>query len=269
MQVHSYHIVNPSPWPMYASLGALVTTVGAVIFFHGYTLPIMGTSLTLVLGLIMIILTMYVWWRDVVREATFQGHHTKNVAEGTKIGMILFVVSEIFLFFSLFWAYFHNGLSPSPELGSVWPPVGIQGINPWHVPMLNTILLLASGASITWSHHAMISGLRRESLLGIIITILLAIAFTLFQVYEYIECPFTIADSVYGSSFFMITGFHGFHVVIGTLFIIICLLRLIVHHFTKFHHNGFEYSILYWHFVDYVWLFVFMFLYVWAFTSTP
>lgn len=258
---HPFHLVDPSPWPFVASTALLGLTIGGVMYFHSYQYgDLLGLcSLTLV------ILVMIVWWRDVIREASFQGHHTLIVQRGLKWGMLLFITSEVAFFFSFFWAFFHSSLGPAIELGAVWPPVGIQAINPFDVPLLNTAILLSSGATVTWSHHAMIAGDRKNSILGLILTVVLGLVFTALQAFEYYETTFTIADSVYGSTFFVATGFHGLHVIIGTLFLIVCFFRILQHHFTKHHHNGFEAAIWYWHFVDYVWIFLFISIYWWGY----
>lgn len=258
---HPFHIVNPSPWPFVGAFGALGLTFGSALYMHGYA---NGGSIAFG-GFAIIILVMIVWWRDVIREATYQGHHTLVVQRGLKWGMLLFILSEVCFFFSFFWAFFHSALGPAVEIGAVWPPQGIEGINPFEVPLLNTALLLSSGASITYSHHSILAGNKAHTLYGLIITILLGIIFTMVQAFEYIEASFTIADSVYGSAFFVATGFHGLHVLIGTLFLIVCLFRLINNHYTKHHHNGFEAAIWYWHFVDFVWLFLFISIYWWGY----
>lgn len=257
---HPYHIVTPSPWPAFGSLAALVITMSGVGYFHGYFLA----DSFFYLGFLMLILTMIVWWRDVVREATFQGQHTLEVQAGLKQGVILFIVSEALLFFSFFWGYFHNSLSPSVELGAVWPPIGIEVLNPWQVPLLNTAILLTSGACVTWAHHGLIANQREDALAGLYITILLGLIFTGLQGMEYIEAPFTISDSIYGTTFFMTTGLHGVHVIVGTLALGVAFARAVNYHFTKKHHLGLEAAILYWHFVDWVWLLVFAIFYCWA-----
>lgn len=234
--------------------------MSAVGYFHGY---LFADSL-LLLGFIMLQITMIVWWRDVIREATFQGHHTLEVQSGIKQGIILFIASEALLFFSFFWGYFHNSLSPSIELGAVWPPIGIEVLNPWQVPLLNTAILLTSGACVTWAHHGLIAGKREDMIVGLFATVTLGIIFTGLQGMEYFEAPFTIADSIYGTTFFMTTGLHGVHVIIGTLALVVGLNRSINYHFTKKHHLGLEGAILYWHFVDWVWLIVFGVFYCWA-----
>lgn len=187
-----------------------------------------------------------------MRESTFQGLHTDLVKKGLKLGMILFIVSEICFFVSFFWAFFHSSLAPAIELGALWPPRGIQILNPFSVPLLNTAILLSSGATVTWAHHAIINGNRGQSVKGLLFTVALGIIFTGLQGAEYYEAPFAISDSVYGSTFFMATGFHGFHVLIGTTFLGVCLGRLAFHQFTRHHHFGFEAASWYWHFVDVV-----------------
>ena len=178
--------------------------------------------------------------------------------------MVLFIVSEVMFFFGFFWAFFHSALAPVPEIGSVWPPLGIQTIDAWGLPLFNTSLLLTSGVTITWAHHAIVCGNRTNALKGLLCTIILAVIFTIIQFVEYLEAPFTISDSIYGSTFYLATGFHGLHVVIGTIFLIVTTLRLINHHFTKEHHFGFEAAAWYWHFVDVVWLFLFVVIYWWG-----
>jgi len=180
------------------------------------------------------------------------------------MGMLLFIVSEIMFFFAFFWAFFHSSLNPSIVLGGVFPPAYLTILDPWKIPLLNTVILLTSGASITYAHHSIVLGDKMSSLKGLFITILLAVIFTSLQVYEYLNSPFSISDSVYGSTFYLTTGFHGFHVFVGTCFIAFCTLRLYKNHFTCEHHFGFEASAWYWHFVDVVWLFLFIAVYWWG-----
>jgi cytochrome c oxidase subunit 3 len=257
---HPYHMVTPSPWPLIASIGAFALTVGGVMFMHSFS----GGKLLTILGLINIVFIMVVWWRDVIREATYEGKHTSYVQRGLKIGMILFIASEVMFFFAFFWAYFHSSLAPTIEIGSIWPPLGILVFNPWGVPLLNTFILLLSGASITVVHSDIIGNNVQRAKKAFLLTLILALAFTLIQLMEYIEAPFNIADGIYGSTFFMATGFHGFHVIIGTTFIAVCFIRFIKHQFTKEHHIGFEAAAWYWHFVDVVWLFLFVTVYFWG-----
>lgn len=259
-QLHGYHLVDPSPWPFVGSMACLMTTLGGVMYMHS----VIGGAGVLFSGIVMIMVTMILWWRDIIREATFQGHHTHVVQKGLRYGMILFIISEVFFFVAFFWAFFHSSLAPSVELGAVWPPKGIEVLNPWGVPLLNTVILLSSGATVTWAHHSIISGNRYEAVMGLTLTIVLALIFTALQGLEYYEAPFTIADGIYGSTFFIATGFHGLHVIIGTIFLTVCLVRLIKYHFTKHHHFGFEAAAWYFHFVDVVWLFLFVSIYWWG-----
>ena len=259
-QTHPYHLVDPSSWTFTISFGLFFLTFGSVMYFHGY----IGSNLLIVTGLLMVILTMYTWFRDIVREAVYEGQHTKQVQLGLRNGMLLFIFSELLFFISFFWAFFHSSLAPTPDIGSLWPPLGIKTINAWGIPLLNTIILLSSGATITWAHHSIVFGDRKNSILSLIITISLSLFFTLIQAYEYIESTFSISDSIYGTTFFLLTGFHGIHVIVGTIFIIISTIRLINHHFTKQHHFGFEAAAWYWHFVDVVWLFLFVAVYWWG-----
>jgi len=259
-QNHPFHLVDVSPWPFIASLNALGLTTGLVLFMHRFQ----GGFFCFTLSLFLLIVSSILWWRDVIREGTFEGHHTSYVQLGLKFGMILFIVSEAMLFFSFFWAFFHSSLNPSLGIGGIWPPKGITTIDPWGVPLLNTAVLLSSGATITWSHHALVYGNKKQAILGLGFTILLGVYFTFLQGMEYLEAPFSLSDSVYGSTFFMATGFHGFHVLIGSLFLMVCFVRLYKDHFTKVHHIGFESAAWYWHFVDVVWIFVYLFLYIWG-----
>jgi cytochrome c oxidase subunit 3 len=258
---HSFHLVDPSPWPILGAFSVFMLTSGGVLYMHSYS----GGGFLWRFGLILILLVMYSWWRDVVREGTLEGQHTLSVQNGLKIGMILFIVSEVMFFFAFFWAFFHSSMNPSIALGGIWPPAYLSVLDPWKIPLLNTVLLLSSGASITLAHHSIVLGSKSNAVLSLIITIILAVIFTLLQGFEYMTAPFNISDGVYGSTFYMTTGFHGFHVMVGTLFIFVCFIRLYNNHFTKEHHVGFEASAWYWHFVDVVWLFLFMTIYWWGF----
>lgn len=257
-QTHAYHIVNPSPWPLTGALSALLLTSGLVIWFH------YNSTILLSLGLLTNILTIYQWWRDIIREGTYQGHHTPIVQKGLRYGIILFIVSEVFFFAGFFWAFYHSSLVPTHDLGGCWPPTGITPLNPLEVPLLNTSVLLASGVSITWAHHSLIEGNRNHINQALLITIILGLYFTILQASEYFETSFSISDGIYGSTFFITTGFHGLHVIIGSTFLIICLLRQLKFHFTSKHHFGFEAAAWYWHFVDVVWLFLYVSIYWWG-----
>jgi len=259
-QRHSFHLVDPSPWPFIAAFSILMTMFGGVLYMHAYEDGIF----LLKFGLLMMLLVMFCWWRDIIREATFEGQHTFRVQIGLRYGMLLFIISEIMFFFAFFWAFFHSSFNPSIAIGAVWPPIFLTILNPWKVPLLNTIILLASGATITWAHHSIILGCKDEALHALKITINLAIIFTIFQLIEYVTAPFSISDGIYGSTFYMTTGFHGFHVFIGTCFLLVCFIRLYWDHFTNEHHFGFEAAAWYWHFVDVIWLFLFITIYWWG-----
>lgn len=263
-QVHPFHIVNPSPWPLFTALSSFFIVFGLVLFMHFYQKGLFFFTF----GLLTTALCGFFWVRDVVREATFEGNHTSLVRKGLRMGVVLFIVSEVMLFFAFFWGFFHSSLNPVPEIGCIWPPKGIEPLNPFHVPLLNTYILLTSGAFVTWAHYSILAGFRRQAIVALIYTIILAVVFTLCQYYEYCNANFNISDGIYGSTFYMITGFHGAHVIIGTGFLIGSLIRLIKHHFTTQQHVGLEFAIWYWHFVDVVWIFVFFFVYWWAFPSS-
>jgi len=220
--------------------------------------------LFLLLRVLYLVLVSFTWWRDVSRERTNQGLHRKIVTNGLKWGIVLFITSEVFFFISFFWAFFHSSLSPNIELGSKWPPLGVQAFNPWEVPLLNTIILVTSGVSVTWCHKAMEVNLFSQAKISLVLTVVLGIYFTAFQAIEYIEASFSIADSVFGSTFFIATGFHGLHVIVGTLFLLASLIRLIKGIFSKVIHTGLLIAIWYWHFVDVVWLFLFGWIYIWG-----
>jgi heme/copper-type cytochrome/quinol oxidase subunit 3 len=260
MSYHAFHLVDVSPWPVLGATSAFMMAIGAAMSMHSY---VFGPQI-LLFGLISLLYTMFVWWRDVVREATFEGHHTSIVQIGLRYGMILFILSEVLFFAAFFWAFFTASLAPTIEIGSIWPPKGIHVFNPWEVPLLNTLILVLSGVTITWSHHAILAGDRKSAIISLALTVFLGLSFTALQVLEYVEATFNISDGIYGSTFYMATGFHGAHVIIGTLFLIVCLVRLIKYHFTSKHHFGFEAAAWYWHFVDVVWLFLFISIYWWG-----
>lgn len=255
---HPFHLVDYSPWPITASIGTITIISGLIIWFYTFNINLF------ILGNIIILLTIYQWWRDIIRESTFQGIHTSNVLKRLKIGIILFIISELFFFISFFWTFFHSRLSPSIEIGIIWPPKGIITFNPFQIPLLNTVILLTSGISVTWAHHRLINNNFSQTTQRLFFTIILGIYFTILQWYEYNEAPFTIADSIYGSIFYIATGFHGIHVIIGTSFLLICLIRHINFHFSKTRHFGFEAAAWYWHFVDVIWLFLYISIYWWG-----
>jgi len=258
MKRSPYHLVELRPWPITSALRTLFIALGLINWLH-YNKPIL-----LLLGISTMLISIFQWWRDIIREATYIGKHTSYVQKGLKLGIILFIISEICFFTAFFWAFFHRSLTPSIEIGCSWPPIGIITINPIGVPLLNTIVLLSSGLTVTWAHHCLISKIRIKTILALSITIILGIYFTFLQTIEYIQLSFTIADSVYGSTFFITTGFHGIHVIIGTLFLLVRLIRTIKSHFSNNHHVGFEAAAWYWHFVDVVWICLYILIYWWG-----
>ena len=199
-----------------------------------------------------------------VQEATFEGHHTRAVQVGLRYGMVLFIASEVMFFVAWFWAYFNASLFPPAAIEGTWPPPGVVTFDPWELPFLNTLILLTSGVTVTWAHHALIEGKRAQMLQGLALTILLGMTFTGVQAYEYSHAAFNFVDGIYSTTFFMATGFHGAHVIIGTIFLSVCLYRAYKGHFKPDHHFGFEAAAWYWHFVDVVWLFLFTFIYWWG-----
>ena len=259
-QYFPFHLVDPSPWPILVSFSMLTLTIGAVMSMHGF----LNGDKVFYLGLILTVSGMTLWLRDVVTEGTYLGHHTQEVVMGLVYGIVLFIISELFAFLSVFWAFFHSSLSPAIEIGGIWPPLGITPLNPFAIPLLNTFLLLSSGASVTYGHHALIGGKRSAAIEGTLITIILAIIFTALQGYEYFQAPFTLTDSVFGSSFFVTTGLHGLHVIVGTIFILFGFIRLIEYQLTNLHHQGFVNGIYYWHFVDLIWVGLFIMIYIWG-----
>lgn len=251
-------MVNISPWPLVVGFGTLRIIVGIIKIFIFCEVNLLFISLFLVA------ITSLLWWRDVIRERTFQGNHSRIVLRGLIIGIILFIVSEVFFFLSFFWAFFHSRLRPNIELGSFWPPSGILPFNPFQVPLLNTVILLASGVTVTWTHQLILNNNWSAARNSLILTWMLGLYFLILQGFEYYIASFSISDSVYGSTFFIATGFHGFHVIVGSLFLFIIWIRLINNHITRSHHFGFEAAAWYWHFVDVVWLFLFSVVYWWG-----
>jgi cytochrome c oxidase subunit III len=258
---HDYHLVEPSLWPLLGAFAAFLLFGGTVMYMHaiGPWQVVMG------LGVVGIAATMIFWWRDVIHEAS-TGDHTPVVQLHLRYGMILFIASEVMFFVAWFWAFFDNSLFPSAvdAVGGVWPPKGVTVLNPFGFPLLNTFILLCSGTTVTWAHHALIHGDRKGLIKGLWCTILLGMLFTSIQAYEYAHAPFPFKNSIYGSTFFMATGFHGFHVIVGTIFLSVCLGRAYKGHFKPNQHFGFEAAAWYWHFVDVVWLFLFTSIYVWG-----
>ena len=261
---HDYHILNPSIWPFIGAVSGFSMLVGAVLWMHDN-----GPWLFLI-GLVGVLYVMFAWWSDVITESQV-GDHTPVVRIGLKYGFILFIMSEVMFFAAWFWSFFKHAMYPidpggmSPAIDGPWPPVGIETFDPWHLPLINTLILLCSGAAATWAHHALVHEDNREDMKwGLIIAIGLGAIFTVLQAYEYGHAGFGFAGNIYGANFFMATGFHGAHVIIGTIFLFVCLLRLTRGHFTPEKHIGFEAAAWYWHFVDVGWLFLFAAVYVWG-----
>jgi cytochrome c oxidase subunit 3 len=250
-------------------VAAFIAAVGAISWMHHLYA---AAPYVFLIGAAGILYTMLMWWRDVIREAEVEGHHTRVVQLHHRYGMLLFIASEVMFFVAWFWAYFNTALFPGDPndvarlaaTGGVWPPKGIETFDPWHLPLLNTLILLTSGTTVTWAHHALLHNDRDGLKKGLILTILLGIAFTCVQAYEYSHAAFAFKGNIYGATFFMATGFHGAHVIIGTIFLIVCLIRAYRGHFTPTQHLGFEFAAWYWHFVDVVWLFLFACIYVWG-----
>jgi cytochrome c oxidase subunit 3 len=256
-----YHLVEPSPWPIVGAIGGLLVVLGIIFAAH------YNNYITLVIGLLWVLGTMFGWWRDVVRESRTPGLHTPVVQLGMRYGMLLFISSEVMFFVAFFWAYFNFALFPENVAGAkvpVWPPQGIITVDPFGVPFLNTMILLLSGTTVTWAHHSLLQNDRKGLLQGLALTILLGLCFTALQANEYAHSPFPFRGGIYPSVFFLATGFHGFHVIVGTLFLTVCFFRALAGHFTPERHFGLEAAAWYWHFVDVVWLFLFSCIYWWG-----
>jgi cytochrome c oxidase subunit III len=271
---HDYHLVDPSPWPLIGAISAFVMAVGAVAWMKSLNLA--GLNLgpyVFGAGLLGVLYTMVSWWADVIREATYDGYHTRVVQLHHRYGMILFIASEVMFFVAWFWAYFDASLYANDPLqpartqltAGAWPPKGIETFDPWHLPLLNTLILLTSGTTVTWAHHALLHNDRQGVKYGLWHTIVLGLLFTCVQAFEYGHAAFGFKGHIYGATFFMATGFHGMHVIIGTIFLAVCLYRVYKGHFTPQQHLGFEFAAWYWHFVDVVWLFLFAAIYVWGY----
>jgi len=293
---HPFHLVEPSAWPFMIGISFLPLLGNFVDYLHGYSNAIFQYTLFSTMhyfsstGVFLFILVFSIisWFKDIANEATNKGYHTIRVIKGLRCGMILFITSEIMFFLSFFWAFFHSSVNPSVWIGGVWPPIGIQVLNPWHLPLLNTLILLVSGVTVTLAHRAIIKPMRKSVsnlslsfrlfqkfgldkistrefvLLGLFMTIFYGCLFTVLQKYEYTQTTFSIADSIYGSIFFVATGFHGLHVIIGTIFLIVCFFRQLNYHFMQEYHFGLEAAIWYWHFVDVVWICLFISIYWWG-----
>lgn len=256
---HPFHMVDPSPWPIVGTIGAFTMAIGGIWYMQE------GPLYGFLAGLAIVLYTMYGWWRDVVREAQGGVDHTPVVQHGLRIGMILFIASEVMFFFAFFWAYFNSSMPVfNWAANTQWPPEGIVPLHTWGLPFYNTIILLTSGATLTWAHHALQKGEYAKLRLGLLMTIILGFTFIGLQAYEYSEAMFGLADGIYPSTFYLATGFHGFHVLVGACFLTVNYLRANSGHFTSKQHVGFEAAAWYWHFVDVVWLFLFVWVYWWG-----
>jgi cytochrome c oxidase subunit 3 len=275
---HDYHLVEPSPWPFLGGVGAFIMALGAVGLFRysqGGEFLLFGVDLAgwgiFAVGTLIVLYVMFGWWRDTIRES-IAGDHTPVVQLHLRYGMLLFIASEVMFFVAWFWAFFDASLFVSEAsqfarveaTGGVWPPAGIETFDPWHLPLFNTLILLTSGTTVTWAHHALLHNDREGLKWGLTLTVLLGVLFSFVQAYEYSHAAFGFSGSIYGATFYMATGFHGFHVIVGTIFLIVCLIRASIGQFTPQKHFGFEAAAWYWHFVDVVWLFLFVSIYVWA-----
>ncbi len=259
---HPYHLVDPSPWPVVGSLSALLLTGGGVMWMHGHSLG----PYTTILGFAGVFYTMFRWWKDVLRES-FTGFHSRTVDRGLRLGMALFITSEVLFFFAFFWAFFWAALVPPETVNWQWPPEGIHPPSAWEIPFLNTLILLLSGVTATWAHHAIQEDDTETGFKALLLTCALGAIFTSLQVFEYIEAiheGFTLQSGTTGSTFYMATGFHGFHVLVGTTFLLVCMMRAYYGVFKPHKHVGFEAAAWYWHFVDVVWLFLFVCIYIWG-----
>lgn len=270
---HPYHLVRPSIWPLAGAFAGGLLAVGALMYMHDVHLFADGANgvkgmkvgfLGLIAGVLAILAVMFGWWRDIIYEAVTEKVHTPIAMIGLRYGMALFIASEVMFFFAFFWAYFGAAFFPTEQIGFVWPPANIHTIDPFDLPFLMTMILLLSGCTVTWAHHAILEGKNGETVLALGLTVLLGIVFLGFQVYEYAHAHFGFTDGIYASTFFMATGFHGFHVFVGTVFLFVCWLRAQKGHFTPKGHFGFEAAAWYWHFVDVVWLFLFVAIYWWG-----
>ena len=263
---HPYHLVHPSPWPFLGSIAGLVFTGGLILLMHDITVWVVP------IGVLLVLLTMYLWWRDVIRES-HGGDHTSVVQLGLRYGMLLFIASEVMFFAAFFWAFFDASIFVDEAIqvgrveatGGVWPPEGVIPFDPFGLPFMNTLVLLLSGCTVTWAHHALREGDRRGLINGLALTVFLGLCFTGLQIYEYTHAAFGFTDGIYSSTFYMATGFHGFHVIVGTIFLAVCLFRAMSGDFTPQKHFGFEAAAWYWHFVDVVWLFLFVCVYWWGY----
>nr|QBP33747.1 cytochrome c oxidase subunit 3 [Bombus kashmirensis] len=251
-----YHMVTESPWPIITSINLMNLMLSTILWIY------LNILFLMIMNLIMLITSSILWFRDIIRESTFQGMHSLSIISMMKFSMIMFIISELFFFISFFWTFFHNSISPAIEINYMWPPKMIKFFNPFEIPLLNSIILISSGFTVTLSHYFLLNNKFKKSISYLITTIMLGIYFNMMQIFEYKNSFFCINDSIFGSIFYLSTGFHGIHVIMGTLMLLYSLIRLSKNHFSSIHHINFEFSIWYWHFVDVIWLFIYMFYYI-------
>lgn len=253
LATHPFHIIEPSYLPLFASLSGFGLVTSFAGFLHGW-----WNGFFVLFSLITVLTIMFFWFKDIIAESG-EGFHTTYVQRGLRQGMILFIVSEVMVFFSAFWAFFNASLHPTIGINSIWPPAGIDIVHPFHIPLINTLVLLLSGFTVTYAHHGIVAGQLNKLKEGLLYTICLAVFFTLLQGYEYLVSPFSMSDGIYGSVFYALTGLHGLHVIIGTIILTVCFfLRA---NYSKKVHVGLECGIWYWHFVDVVWLLLYICVY--------
>lgn len=262
---HPYHIVRPSIWPLISSIAAGIFCMGLVLYMHGlefegFNVGIKGAAI----GFVGILLCMFFWWKDVIFETVKEKVHNPITEISMRYGMALFIASEVMFFVAFFWAYFNAAIFPTEAIGFKWPPESIEVIDPFDLPFMMTMILLLSGCTVTWAHHAVLEGKQNELVKALGLSVFLGVFFLGFQVYEYTHVTFGFTDGIYASTFYMATGFHGFHVLIGTIFLAVCWIRSMKGHFSVEKHFGFEAAAWYWHFVDVVWLFLFIAIYWWG-----
>jgi len=266
-QGHPFHLVNPSPMPILTAFSMMAFLVGGGLALHSDP----AGFYVLAAGAIAIIICCFYWWRDVIREGMHDHAHTPVVQHGLRFGMALFIVSEVMFFFAFFWAFFNASLFPVLPLQDIWamgtgpwPPTGIKPFNAWDLPFINTLILLLSGTTVTWAHHALLHNDNKNVIRALWCTVLLGFSFTCLQAFEYSHAAFGFKDGVYATTFYLATGFHGLHVILGTTFLAVCLARAYKNQLTPQGHLGFEFAAWYWHFVDVVWLFLFICVYWWG-----
>ena len=258
MFISPFLAVQTSLWPFIVSF-ILFSVIGNAVLW----INIKITLSSVLFPLTLLVVLAFMWWKDVIRERLL-GYHTHKLEVRLRIGMLLFILSEVFFFVSFFWAFYDATLSPTVEIGLTWPPKGISPLSVYSVPLLNTVILLTRGITVTWAHHSIINNFFNKSIISLVITVLLGVYFMLIQYVEYCEASFSISDGIYGTTFFIATGFHGFHVTVGTLFLLYVAFAVCRGHVTYIHHFCFEAAAWYWHFVDVVWLFLFINIYWWG-----